>query len=79
MRVSAIAGIASPSVYYPNAKSIAVSRTVKKAEEPNSDIKFNSLPITNKNKNLSQIYDVINEWKYFCHKQILNGKLDIIV
>ena len=27
----------------------------------------------------SAIFDVINEWKDFCHKQILNGQIDVIV
>ena len=26
----------------------------------------------------TSIFDSINEWKNFCHKQILEGKLDII-
>ena len=26
----------------------------------------------------SSIFDSINEWKTFCHEQILQGKLDII-
>ena len=25
-----------------------------------------------------KIFDAINEWKNFCHQQILNGKLDVI-
>lgn len=27
---------------------------------------------------LSRIYKDINDWQNFCHKQILNGKLDVI-
>lgn len=26
----------------------------------------------------NSIFDSINEWKYFCHEQILKGKMDII-
>lgn len=43
---------------------------------------FNSLtsyakrtPLDNK---LPQLYDSINEWKFFCHKQIVKGNLDVI-
>lgn len=42
---------------------------------------FNSLT-SNGKKNSSieklGLYESINEWKEFCHKQILNGKLDVI-
>ena len=46
------------------------------------DATFNSLTSyanrsTLDNK-IPQLYDAINEWKYFCHKQIANGKLDVI-
>ena len=27
---------------------------------------------------LPQVFDNINEWQKFCHKQILGGKLNII-
>ena len=48
-----------------------------------NDTAFNSLtPFNNKKyapqDDLPQVYDNINEWKNFCHKQILSGKLDII-
>ena len=26
----------------------------------------------------AELYNAINEWKYFCHAQIAKGKLDII-
>lgn len=32
----------------------------------------------NTQKDSPSIFDSINEWKYFCHEQILQGKLDII-
>lgn len=30
------------------------------------------------NKNNKNVFDSINQWKAFCHRQILGGKLDII-
>lgn len=33
---------------------------------------------TNKNLNTDEIYKSINEWKKFCHHQIMDGKLNII-
>ena len=51
----------------------------KKADKKQSDKAFNSLPSnTDNEKNLAEIYKSINEWKEFCHQQILAGKLDII-
>lgn len=32
----------------------------------------------NSTEDKTSLYDSINEWKNFCHKQILEGKLDII-
>ena len=46
-----------------------------------ADTSFNSIQSTPKksqDKKLNEIYDSINEWKNFCHEQILGGKLDII-
>ena len=54
-----------------------------KATETSNDTAFNSL-ITSVNKKTNidsstfMPFDAINEWKYFCHKQILNSNLDII-
>ena len=47
------------------------------------DTSFNSLtPLSNKKKvaedKLPQLYDNINEWQNFCHKQILGQKLNVI-
>ena len=51
----------------------------KNADKKQVDTAFNSLtPNTNSEKNLADIYKSINEWKDFCHQQILDGKLDII-
>lgn len=46
------------------------------------DAVFNSLTSnakrTSQDNKLPQLYDSINEWKFFCHKQIVKGNLDII-
>ncbi len=41
---------------------------------------YNILKETPENieENKASLFDSINEWKYFCHEQILKGKLDII-
>lgn len=54
-----------------------------RSNETIGDTAFNSLtPYTNKKavpaEKLPQIFDNINEWKNFCHKQILGGKLNTI-
>lgn len=52
--------------------------------EANFDTSFNSLtPFfttkkTSGQEDLKQVYDNINEWKNFCHKQILGSKLNVI-
>ncbi len=49
--------------------------------EENADTVFNSLPNSSKKATgveKKRLYDSINEWKFFCHKQILNGKFDVI-
>ena len=47
-----------------------------------SDTTFNALTPFSKRisaeRSKKQIFDSINEWKNFCHSQILKGKLDII-
>ncbi len=47
------------------------------------DTAFNSLtPYTSKKtapaEKFPQVFDNINEWQNFCHKQILGGKLNVI-
>lgn len=47
------------------------------------DTSFNSLtPLNNKKsvpaEKMPQVFDNINEWQNFCHKQILGGKLNVI-
>ncbi|MBE7711858.1 MAG: hypothetical protein E7Z92_06955 [Cyanobacteria bacterium SIG31] len=55
----------------------------KQVLSENTELIFNSLPIAEKGKSINSeklsLYSSINEWKEFCHKQILNGKLDVIV
>lgn len=51
------------------------------SNEPIGDTSFNSLTSFRKSiqqDKLPQVLDNINEWKDFCHKQILGEKLDII-
>jgi len=47
------------------------------------DAAFNSLTSyakrTDLDNKIPRLYDSINEWKNFCHHQIINGNLDIIV
>ena len=67
-----------------NGYNIAVQNNPNKAQndkttDKKTDTAFNSLTSdTNSEKNLAEIYKSINEWKDFCHQQILDGKLDII-
>ena len=54
-----------------------------RSNETIGDTAFNSLtPYTSKKaasaEKLPQVFDNINEWQNFCHKQILGGKLNVI-
>ena len=42
-----------------------------------NNYKVNALQFLPKNRN-ENVFDSINQWKAFCHRQILGGKLDII-
>ena len=56
-------------------------KKVSSRNDNSADTSFNSLQPISKNKQdkrLCEIYDSINEWKQFCHEQILGGKLNII-
>lgn len=61
-----------------------VFNTRIKKEENSKDLKDTNINVSDKasdNKagaNKINIFDSINEWKYFCHEQILQGKMDII-
>lgn len=67
-----------------NGYNIAIHKNPNKTQsdkkaDKKTDTAFNSLTSnTNSEKNLAEIYKSINEWKDFCHQQILDGKLDII-
>ena len=45
-----------------------------------NDMAFNSTPNKTKRTSIEKLslYNSINEWKDFCHKQILAGNLDVI-
>lgn len=63
------------------ATKVSPSVKVKNRNNDTADTSFNSLQPSSKHsqeKKLSEIYNSINEWKTFCHEQILKGKLDII-
>lgn len=54
-----------------------------RSNETIGDTAFNSLASFSSKKavpaeNLPQVLDSINEWKNFCHKQILGEKLNVI-
>ncbi len=51
-----------------------------KYQENSTETAFSalSLPKNSQNNNQTPVYDAINEWKNFCHQQILAGKLDVI-
>ena len=52
-----------------------------RSNETIGDTSFNSLPPNKKSvpaEKLPQVYDNINEWKNFCHSQILGKKLNTI-
>lgn len=77
MLISAI----SSNIIAPNTKINPISKVNRKNYENLADTSFNStqsVPKNKQDKKLNEIYDSINEWKYFCHEQILGGKLDII-
>ena len=55
--------------------------TNERIHETIGETAFNSLASNSKkNSGIEKLglYDSINEWKEFCHKQILNGNLDVI-
>lgn len=63
----------------------ATNEKTARAKDVIGDTSFNSLTpyVTKKSASQErmqqlQMFDNINEWQKFCHKQILGGKLDII-
>ena len=73
MRVSAIT--LSSQQTFSNTK-INNSRRADSKQAPASKALKNPSKMDSQKNN--KIYDSINEWKYFCHQQIEQGKLNII-
>lgn len=78
MKIYSVVNNPNPAYIMSNSRSKYNTRTT----ETIGDTSFNSLntltkktPIT---ENLPQMFDKINQWKRFCHKQIMAGKLDVI-
>ena len=69
-----------------NGYNIAIHKNPNKTQsdkkaDKKTDTAFNSLSSQSKhavNDDKARIYGSINEWKDFCHKQIINGNLDVI-
>lgn len=61
------------------AEKIVVNNKEKSIDNT-GDMAFNSTPNKTKKTSIEQLslYNSINEWKDFCHKQIINGNLDVI-
>lgn len=79
MIVSAISGSYSPVVGVQ--KVNYDKKRDSRRNESYTDTTFNSLAPYRRaglNNEMAKIFNSINEWKGFCHKQIENGKLDII-
>lgn len=71
-----VSAISVDSKIYTNYKSLPNPST-----DQSSDTTSNSLTSFKKaepQEKLSQIFNDINEWKEFCHKQVLGNKLDVI-
>ena len=78
MLVSAISGSYNPVV---GVQKIDYNTRDSRRNEFYTDTTFNSLAPLKKyylNSDMDRIFDSINEWKGFCHRQISKGKLDII-
>lgn len=77
MLVSAI----SATQYQARKKGVNPARVTNKNNK--EETTFNQLPRSvKKNKKkleLQKVFENINEWKYFCHKQIEKGNLDIVL
>ena len=77
MQVSAI------SVQNNNGYTLPINLMNNRLTEQIGDTSFNSLTSFSNLKsmsadNKSMVFDSINQWKNFCHRQILGEKLDII-
>lgn len=60
-------------------QTVSNSSVNSKGNEICSDVAYNSLNFRNTSLDKqSKIFDAINEWKIFCHRQIEQGKFDVI-
>lgn len=59
--------------YYKNRANDFIAETAFNSLTPYSVKK--SVP----SENMPQVFDSINQWKNFCHKQILGEKLNVVV
>ena len=63
-----------------NCQTIFSNDNKPKINDYYADTAFNSLNSKKIiNERQSKVFDSINEWKNFCHQQIEQGKLDVIV
>ena len=77
MLVSAVSAVSGQNLksQNPNYGKMDIRRVENFALQEN--YKANALNVL-PNKDDNNVFDSINQWKAFCHKQILGGKLDII-
>lgn len=77
MLVSAISAVSGQNLrsQNPNYGKMLASRT--EGLEFQSNYRTNALNVL-PNKDENNVFDSINQWKAFCHRQILGGKLDVI-
>ena len=72
MLVSAVLANSGQTVFNTRIENSGRDKAIK-----TTSIAFKDKP-EDTTRDLTKILDAINEWKYFCHKQIEQGKLDII-
>lgn len=63
-------------------KTVFNTRVSNRNEENNTEITTTTQKIYSKNianDSKKELFDSINEWKYFCHSQIEKGNFDIIL
>lgn len=75
MLVSAISAN-NPKVIINNNLPLNNSRSGENVSD--TSFSFLSTKKSNQDNSITKTFGVINEWKAFCHEQILNGKLDVI-
>ena len=62
---------------FTNWNNVAERERKQVSNKPNCSVSYSNENSINTEE--QKMFDVINEWKLFCHQQILNGKLDVIV